>query len=391
MKYNLIQDINVSGKVTVVRTDLNVPLKDGFVQDYTRIVESYKTIKHLLSNNAKKVVIIAHFGRPKGKSVPEMSLENILKDVEKVYGEAVELTTLENIFKIQNSQARIILLENIRFHAGEEKNDEFLAKTLSAIGDIYINDAFSASHRAHASISGIAKFTKVYAGLLLQDEINNIEGILQNTHKEKICTIVGGSKVSTKLKLLQNLIHKSKYIVLGGRMANTFFYAQRHEIGKSLFEETFAENCREILSNAEKCGTKIVLPEFVITAKEFKESAEIQVKSVKNIAKDDIIVDVCLDSAVEEISSKVDFLIWNGPLGAFEIQPFRCGTESVARVVAKHTALGKIKSVIGGGDVVSAISSSGLKQSMTYISTGGGAFLEWLEGKILPGIDVCQY
>lgn len=390
MKYNLIQSLNISGKVFVVRTDINVPIKDGIVQDNTRIVESYKTVKFLLGNGAKQVVVVSHFGRPKGKIVPEMSLKHILPNIEKIYGLEIPLFTLDEINKISQTQAKVALLENIRFYDGEEKNDENLAKTLSSIGDYYINDAFSASHRAHASISGIAKFTKVFAGLLLQDEITNIETILHNTKKECICTIVGGSKVSTKLELLQNLIHKSQYIILGGGMANTFLRSQGHEIGKSIEEVNFLQSCKEILENAKKCGTQIILPEFIITAKEFKENAAIQVKNIKNIEEDDIVVDVCLHDEVEKCMKKVDFCVWNGPLGAFETQPFKCGTEIVARIIAKHTQLGNVKSIIGGGDVVSAISSSGLKNSMTYISTGGGAFLEWLEGKTLPGIDVCK-
>ena len=213
---------------------------------------------------------------------------------------------------------------------------------------------------------------------------------MHNTKKERICTIVGGSKVSTKLELLQNLIHKSQYIILGGGMANTFLHAQGYEIGKSIEEADFLQSCKEIIENAKKCGTQIILPEFVITSKEFKEHTNIQVKHIKSIDKNDIIVDVCLNEEVERCVKLVDFCVWNGPLGAFEMQPFKCGTESVARIIAKHTQLCNVKSIIGGGDVVSAISSSGLKDCMTYISTGGGAFLEWLEGKILPGIDVCK-
>ncbi len=390
MKYNLVQNLDVQNKTVVVRTDINVPLKNGVVQDSTRIKESFKTIKHLLEGGAKKVIIVAHFGRPKGKVVEEMSFKYILSDVEKIYGQNVDLLRLEDADKIQKSSSKIILIENIRFYPEEEKNGDVLSQTLAKLGDFYINDAFSASHRAHSSVYGVAKYTQVYAGLLLQDEIFNIESILNGTQKEKICTIIGGSKVSTKLDLLNNLIHKSKYIVLGGGMANTFFHANGFSIGKSLFEPDFTQNCVEILKKAKEIGTQIMLPEFVITAKEIKDGAEIEVKNIKNIKEDDIITDVCFDGELEEVFRKVNFVVWNGPLGAFETRPFSCGTENTARLLAKHTVLKNIKSIIGGGDVVSAIGAAGLKNSMTYISTGGGAFLEWLEGKTLPGITVCK-
>lgn len=387
MKYNAIQELNLAGKTVAIRTDINVPIQNGIVQDNTRIVESFETIKYAIQNGAKQVIIIAHFGRPKGKVVPEMSLLHILSELEKVYGQKVELKTLETL---KESSSQIVVLENIRFFAGEEKNDPELSKNLANIAHFYINDAFGASHRAHASISGIAYHTKVYAGLLLQKEIQNIESIIEGTQKEKICAIIGGSKVSTKLDLLNNLIHKAKYIILGGGMANTFLYAQGFCVGSSIFEADFANSCLEILEKAKEVDTQIILPEFVITAKEFKNGAEIKVKSVKNIEQDDIIVDVSLENEVENIAKNVENIVWNGPLGAFEMKTFSCGTESVARIVAKRTLLGQISSIIGGGDVVSAISSFGLKNQMTYISTGGGAFLELLEGKELPGISVCR-
>lgn len=386
MKYNLIQGENLNNKAVVLRTDLNVPIKNGIVTDTTRIVESFPTIDYAIQNGAKQIFIIAHFGRPKGKTVEEMSLAQIIPSLEAIYGRKVELFHLNSNHK---PTAKIVLVENIRFFEGEEKNSDELSQTLAKLGEIYINDAFSASHRSHASISGIAKYTKVCAGLLLQKEINTIEGILSGTNSEKICTIIGGSKVSTKFELLENLISKSKYIVLGGGMANTFLFAKSFGVGGSLFEEEFAPKCREILQKAEKIGTEIILPKAVIVAKEFKENTEIEVKNVKNINENDIILDVFLHEEVAKICQKVDFTLWNGPLGAFEIKPFLCGTETIARVIAKETSSGKIQSIIGGGDVVSAISTCGLKNSMTYISTGGGAFLEWLEGKVLPGIKVC--
>ena len=387
MKYNTIQELDLQGKTVAIRTDINVPIKDGIVQDNTRIVESFETIKYAIENGAKQVVIIAHFGRPNGKITPEMSLSHIAYELENVYGQKVEIKTFETLHE---SQSRIVVLENIRFLAGEEKNDAELSQSLAKIADFYINDAFGASHRSHASISGIARYTKVYAGLLLQKEITTIEQIIEGTQKEKICAIIGGSKVSTKIDLINNLIEKAKYIILGGGMANTFLYAQGFCVGKSLFEADFSSSCLEILEKAKAVGTQIIIPSFVITAKEFKNNAEIAIKSVKNIAQDDIIVDVSLENEVENIAKNVENILWNGPLGAFERTTFSCGTESVARIVAKYTAIGKISSIIGGGDVVSAISSFGLKGEMTYISTGGGAFLEFLEGKDLPGISVCR-
>lgn len=390
MRYNNIVDLSVSGKTVVVRTDINVPLKDGIVQDDTRIVESNRTIKYCLERGVRKIIIIAHFGRPKGKYSEEFSLGQIIPALESVYGQKVELCNLEDTARIQSSSVKIILIENIRFLEGEGKNSESLSKKLAELGDFYINDAFSASHRAHASISGVARYTKVHAGILLQDEIKNIELILNDTKKEKICAIIGGSKVSTKFDLLNNLIHRVRYIVLGGGMANTFLYARGLGVGKSLMESDYTALCLDVLKKASDAGTSIILPDFVITAKEFRANAQIEVKHVSAIKDDDIITDVLLDIQLEGIIQNVTHVVWNGPLGAFEMQPFKCGTEAVARTVAKYTHLGKIKSIIGGGDVVSAISEGGLKNSMTYISTGGGAFLEWLEGKELPGIAVCK-
>ena len=387
MKYNTIQELQLEGKIVAIRTDINVPIKDGIVQDNTRIVESHQTIKFAVENGAKKIIIIAHFGRPKGKIVLEMSLGNIIHELERVYGQPVELATLENI---ENTKAQIVVLENIRFFAGEEKNEDTLSKTLAHIADFYIHDAFGASHRPHSSISGIAKYTKVHAGLLLQKEISTIESIIDGAQKEKICAIIGGSKVSTKIDLLKNLIHKAKYIILGGGMANTFLYAQGFSVGKSLHEQDFAASCLEILEKAQAVGTQVIVPKFVVTATQFKNGAEIAIKSVENIDENDIIVDVCLENEVEIVAKSVENVVWNGPLGAFEMRTFACGTESGARIVAKYTALGKISSIIGGGDVVSAIASFGLTNQMTYISTGGGAFLEFLEGKDLPGISVCK-
>ncbi|MFT4968023.1 MAG: phosphoglycerate kinase [Candidatus Deianiraeaceae bacterium] len=389
MDYNLIQDVVVHGTV-VVRTDLNVPISRGQVQDVTRILESYKTIKYILETGADRVVIISHFGRPKGKIVDDLSLKHIIPNLEEIYGQKVAFYTFQDIAQIRQSNAKIILLENIRFNSEEESNDDDFAKSLAEIGDFYVNDAFSASHRTHASVAGVAQYIKVYAGLLLQSEITTIENILHNTQKEKVCTIIGGSKVSTKFDLLKNLIHQSQTIILGGGMANTFLYAQGFAIGSSMFEESFSPLCLDILKKAQEIGTQIILPTFVITSKKFEDSQDIEVKHINNIQENDIIVDVSLEKELESIIDAVEYIVWNGPLGAFEIQPFKCGTESVARIIAKYTSIGSIKSIIGGGDVVCAIASSGLKNSMTYISTGGGAFLEWFEGRKLPGIDICK-
>lgn len=390
MQYNSIYDLTLSGKTVTIRTDINVPVTNNIVQDNTRIVESFKTVKYCIEQGAKKIIIIAHFGRPNGKYATEFSLKQIVPVLEKIYGQQVALHNLDDLQAIQSSEANIVLIENIRFFEGEEKNSDDICKQLATLGDFYINDAFSASHRAHASIAGIAKYTKVYAGILLQNEIMNIESILHGTPKEKICAIIGGSKVSTKFDLLNNLIHKVRYIVLGGGMANTFLYAKGLNVGKSLMEKDYVSSCLEILKKASNADTSIIIPDFVITAKEFKSNVQIEVKHISAIENDDIIVDTSLESKLEDIITNVSHVVWNGPLGAFEMEPFKCGTEVVARTIAKYTKLGKIQSIIGGGDVVSAINTSGLKKSMTYISTGGGAFLEWLEGKELPGITVCK-
>jgi phosphoglycerate kinase len=371
-------------------------MRHGKVEDDTRITRLVPTLKYLAESQAK-VVVISHFDRPKGEFVLEMSLAPLVDSLSAALGGKEVHFAVDCIGNAAKEavQARgfgdIIMLENLRFHAGEEKNDHAFSKKLASLGDIYINDAFSCSHRSHASIVGLAALLPNAAGLLLEDEIGNLERIL-SVPKQPMAAIVGGSKVSTKLELLHSLVTRVKMLVIGGAMANTFLKSTGVSIGRSLYEPELVTTAQSIMEKAARLGCEIILPQDVIVAEGIKERVQCQVLPTGKVPEDMMILDIG-PKTVSYISSKLEeakTLIWNGPLGAFEHKPFDIGTASVARRVAQLTTSGQLESIAGGGDIVSALGGAGLTDSFTYISTAGGAFLEWLEGKDLPGIAVLR-
>lgn len=382
---------DVAGKRILVRVDLNVPVKDGAVSDATRIERVAPTITELAGKGAR-VVLLAHFGRPKGKVVPEESLKPVATAVEKVLGRPVMFASScigdDAASAVASmSDGDVLLLENTRFHAGEEKNDAEFVKALAANGDAYVNDAFSAAHRAHASTEGLAHLLPAYAGRTMQAELEALEKGLGQPDRP-VLAVVGGAKVSTKIDLLSNLVQKVDALVIGGGMANTFLAAQGVEIGKSLCEHDLADTARQILRDAEAAGCTIVLPVDAVVAREFKAGADNETVSVSSVPADAMILDVGPESVtnVQSWFDKAKTLVWNGPLGAFEIAPFDKATVSAARYAAERTEAGKLVSVAGGGDTVAALNHAGVANQFSYVSTAGGAFLEWMEGKTLPGV-----
>ncbi len=392
--FNTIKDLDAAGKVVFVRADLNVPFKDGKVTDTTRIDRFVPTVKALTDKGAK-VVIASHFGRPKGQVVPEMSLGQIVADVEKALGQKVVFVDdcigdkVEAAIK-EMKDGDVIMLENLRFYAQEEKNDADFAAKLAKDVDIYVNDAFSCAHRAHASTEGMAKLKPNAAGLLMQAELEALDAALGNPVRP-VAAIVGGAKVSTKLDLLGNLVAKVDKLVIGGGMANTFLFAKGVDIGNSLCEKDMADTAREIMKKAEAANCEIILPVDVVVAKEFAENAENETVDVNAVPADMMILDIGPKS-VEEVNKKLaecKTVIWNGPVGAFEIKPFNKATFAIAEEVADLTAKG-LKSIGGGGDTVSALKKAGVAAKLSYLSAAGGAFLEWMEGKVLPGVKVLE-
>lgn len=396
MSLKTINDIeNIKGKKVVVRADLNVPTEDGKITDNSRIERFAPTAK-LLSDKGAKVIIITHFGRPKGKKLPEFSVAFMKDSLSKAIGKPVEFVDDTIGEKVEDAISKmndgdIILLENVRFYAEEEANDAEFSKKLASLGEIFVNDAFSTSHRAHASTEGITKYLPSYAGLLMEEEINALTKALENPAHPAIA-IVGGSKVSTKLAVLENITKKVDALVIGGAMANTFLLAQGYNIGASMAEPEMTDTALKIIDEAKKNGCEIILPVDVCVAKEFKANAENKFVGINDVDGDWKIFDVgpetskMLDKKFEEAKT----VLWNGPLGVFELTPFDRGTNELARTVAKLTREGKLTSVAGGGDTVSALNNAGVEEDFSYISTAGGAFLEWLEGKILPAIPPLQ-
>ncbi|GMB83546.1 phosphoglycerate kinase [Shinella zoogloeoides] len=386
---------DIAGKRVLVRVDLNVPVKDGKVTDATRIERVAPTIREL-SEKGAKVILLAHFGRPKGEVVADMSLEQILPAVNDVLGAKVQFAAdcigekaAAAIAAMQNGD--ILLLENTRFHKGEEKNNPDFTAALAANGDIYVNDAFSAAHRAHASTEGLAHLLPAYAGRTMQAELEALEKGLGNPARP-VVAIVGGAKVSTKIDLLMNLVKKVDALVIGGGMANTFLAARGTNVGKSLCEHDLADTAKQIMIEAATATCAIVLPEDGVVAREFKANAENEVVDVNGIPADAMMLDVG-PKTVEAVNgwiSRAATLVWNGPLGAFEIAPFDAATVSAARHAAAETKAGKLVSVAGGGDTVAALNHAGVADDFTYVSTAGGAFLEWMEGKPLPGVDILK-
>lgn len=384
-----LENIDLKGKKIFLRADLNMPVKDGVIQDYSRIDRLKPTIKFLKGKGAK-IILASHFDRPDGKRVDSMSLEFLVPILKEKFeidfnfcSEAIGQIARNEAQKISESTA--LLLENLRFYKGEESNDKEFAKELASLAEIYINDAFACSHRAHASISAITEFLPSYAGLLMLEELSNLEASLSNNSRP-IAAIVGGKKVSSKFPILHNLSTKVDKLVICGAMANTFLKAKGFEIYSSYHEAEIIEEVKTFIS---KCQCEIILPKDVVCAQysdgEFKNP---YVSNVEKIKESSAILDIGFESCAEIIEAiKVSkTVVWNGPLGMFEDRRFACGTETIAREISKLTSERKIKSIAGGGDVVSALEQCGLADNFSYISTAGGAFLEWLEGKELPGV-----
>ena len=394
--FRTLDDIgDVKGKRVLVRVDLNVPVADGKVSDTTRIERVVPTIDEL-SKKGAKVILLAHFGRPKGAPAAEFSLDPIAAAVEAIIGKPVAFAAdcvgkeaADAVAKMTDGD--ILLLENTRFHKGEEKNDPAFAEQLAANGDLYVNDAFSAAHRAHASTEGLAHLLPAFAGRTMQAELEALEKGLGNPVKPVIA-IVGGAKVSTKIDLLMNLVKKVDALVIGGGMANTFLAARGTDVGKSLCEHDLAGTAKQIMIEAAEAGCAIILPSDAVVAREFKAGAASETVAVDQVPADAMILDVG-PKTVEAVNQWIDraaTLVWNGPLGAFEIAPFDAATVSAARHAASCTRAGKLVSVAGGGDTVAALNHAGVADAFTYVSTAGGAFLEWMEGKPLPGIEVLK-
>ncbi|TCM85296.1 phosphoglycerate kinase [Rhodovulum steppense] len=395
MAWKTLDDMELAGKVALVRVDINVPVEDGRVTDATRIERIVPTVTDILARGGKPV-LLAHFGRPKGEVVPEMSLKVTLPALEAAFGRGVIFA--EDCIGLPAKQAvaalsegDILLLENTRFHAGEEKNDPALAAALAALGDVYVNDAFSAAHRAHASTEGIARLLPSCAGRNMEAELKALESALA-TPERPVVAVVGGAKVSTKLDLLGNLVAKVDYLVIGGGMANTFLAAQGVGVGKSLCEHDMAGTARDILDKAKAAGCEIVLPVDVVCAREFRAGAENETVAADACPADAMILDAGPETVkrIEDVFAKCKTLIWNGPLGAFEIDPFDAATNAAAQKAAELTKAGALVSVAGGGDTVAALNGAGAAEAFSYISTAGGAFLEWMEGKTLPGVAALE-
>ena len=391
MAWKTLDDMDLDGKVVLVRVDINVPMEDGRVTDDTRIQKIVPTVKDIVAAGGKPV-LLAHYGRPKGQVVAEMSLRALVPSLEAALGLPVKFATdcIGGAAKtaVAGLQAgEVLLLENTRFHAGEEKNDAALAASMAALGQVYVNDAFSAAHRAHSSTVGIAAVLPACAGRLMAAELKALEAALGHPERP-VTAVVGGAKVSTKLDLLGNLVTKVDNLVIGGGMANTFLVAQGIDVGKSLAEHDMADTAREIFAKAEAAGCVIILPVDVVVSREFKAGAASEVVAADACPADAMILDAGPESvaAVSKVFEESRTLIWNGPLGAFEIAPFDKATNAAAARAAELTREGKLISVAGGGDTVAALNKADAAKDFTYISTAGGAFLEWMEGKELPGV-----
>lgn len=391
MAWKTLDDMDLDGKRVLVRVDINVPMENGKVTDITRIARIAQTV-YDIQDAGGKVILMAHYGRPKGKVVEEMSLIHIAPAVADELG--VPITFADSDYRdavkeMQNDE--VLLLENLRFNPGEEANDMGFAKRLASLCDVYVNDAFSAAHRAHASTHAIATLRPACAGRLMAQELTALEAAL-GTPKRPVVAVVGGAKVSTKLDLLGNLVGKVDHLIIGGGMANTFLAAQGINVGQSLCEHDLADTAREILSKAEAAGCEIILPRDIVVAREFKAGADSETVAPDACPADAMILDAgpATVAYIKEVLENAKTLIWNGPLGAFEIEPFNAATNAAAKVAAKLTNSGKLISVAGGGDTVAALNQAGAADKFTYISTAGGAFLEWMEGKELPGIAALQ-
>jgi phosphoglycerate kinase len=389
--FRTLDQLEAKGKRVLVRADLNVPMKDGAVTDTARIDEAATTIRDLVSRGAR-VIVLSHFGRPDGKRVDAMSLKQVVPALSRAVGypvgfanDCIGLSAETAVAALKDGE--VLCLENTRFHAGEEENDPAFVAALAKLGDAYVNDAFSAAHRAHATTEGLAHKLPAYAGRGMQAELEALERVLENP-QHPVVAIVGGAKISTKLAVLEHLITKVDALIVGGAMANTFLKAQGLPIGKSLHEPALLDKAREIMSKSTAAGCAIVLPSDGVVAKEIKAMAQAKTLPIAQTPDDGMILDIGSDT-LADIAARLETaktVVWNGPLGAFEVPPFDMGTSSVARHVAMLTKVGAMVSVAGGGDTLAALANAGCEDDFTYCSTAGGAFLEWLEGKELPGV-----
>jgi len=391
---DLIDNNNLEGKKVIIRVDFNVPIIGGKIADMARIERTIPTIKALTDEGAR-VIIISHFGRPKGEYDTDLSLAPIADSLCESMGGvevkfAVDCIGSRAIDSVDNlANGEIVVLENLRFHKEEKENDPDFARQLADLADFYVNDAFSCSHREHSSIVGISEYIPAYAGILLESEISYLSSSLE-TPDHPVAAMVGGSKISTKIEMLENLVQKVDYLMIGGGMANTLLYAKGFKIGKSICEKDLKKTAIRIFKNAEENNCRIMLPSDLIVAKELKTGVECEISFPDEIPKDGCIFDIGPRTVYEwahEIE-KCNTVVWNGPVGVFEVSPFDVGSISLARVIADLTKNGGLKSVAGGGDILATLTKSGLRNHFTYVSTAGGAFLEWLEGKTLPGIKI---
>ena len=392
--FQTLDHVEVKGKRVLVRADLNVPVENGVVTDATRIDRFAPSIAELADKGAK-VILLSHFGRPKGRDAKNSlkpvvaELAHVIKRPVKFADDCIGETAEQAVAELR--PGNILCLENTRFYPGEENNDPEFAKALAKLGDIYVNDAFSVSHRAHASTEGLAHLLPAYAGRTLQTELDALVKALEHPDRP-LTAIVGGAKVSTKLDLLGNLLRKIDVLIIGGAMANTFLFAQGRKVGKSLFEKDLVEIAKKILDEARANKRQIILPVDAVVAEKYEAHAPSRVVDVDHVGDNDMILDIgphSIEYAISELA-RSKTLVWNGPFGTFEIEPFDNGTDEVAEAVAELTRAGKLVSVAGGGDTVAALNAAGVADRLTYVSTAGGAFLEWLEGKALPGVEILR-
>jgi phosphoglycerate kinase len=391
-KFNRLKDCVVTNKNVILRVDINVPIIEKRIEDDTRIKAVIPTIEYLVKNNAK-VIVISHFGRPDGKRDESMSLKQLMPRLQ----ELLSLTKFHFVDDCIGSKVKdvinkanfgeVVVLENLRFYKQETKNDHSFSQELSSLANLYVNDAFSCSHRSHSSITGIPAILKSCAGFLMEKELDNLTNLLENA-KKPMMAVVGGAKVSTKIDLINSLSKKAQTIVVGGGMANSFLYAMGKKVGNSLCEKELKDEALKILKNVQKSNCKIILPIDLVVSKKFEKDAVSRNITLDQIEADDIILDIGIKTSelLEKELNKHQTVLWNGPLGAFEIKPFNRGTVNFAKSIAELTRKGVLTSIAGGGDVVSAINSCNLFNEFSYISTAGGAFLEWLEDKELPGV-----
>ena len=392
--FRTLDHVEVKGKRVLVRADLNVPVENGVVTDATRIDRVAPSITELADKGAK-VILLSHFGRPKGRDAKNSlkpvvaELAHVIKRPVKFADDCIGETAEQAVAELR--PGNILCLENTRFYPGEENNDPEFAKALAKLGDIYVNDAFSVSHRAHASTEGIAHLLPAYAGRTLQTELDALVKALEHPDRP-LTAIVGGAKVSTKLDLLGNLLRKVDVLIIGGAMANTFLLAQGKKVGKSLFEKDLVEIAKKILDEARANKRQIVLPVDAVVAEKYEAHVPSRVVDVDHVGDNDMILDIgprSIEYAISELA-RSKTLVWNGPFGTFEIEPFDNGTDEVAEAAAELTQAGKLVSVAGGGDTVAALNAAGVAGRLTYVSTAGGAFLEWLEGTALPGVEILR-